>query len=69
MYIFRTKSGVFSIARRNGRWDAIYGPDKLGTYPTEEKAAEDLASGHFLMPGTATLSIPADLSKWEQTRN
>src|SRR5258706_7353242 len=77
MYFFRTKAGVFSIVHHNDhwrlilndRWRLLFGSDTLGSYATAEQAVDDLASGHFSLPSginTATLGIPADLSKWEQ---
>ena len=70
MYFFRTRVGVFSIVQRDNRWRLIFDDDILGSYLTSEQAVADLASGHFLPRSDtdpATLGVPADLSKWEQT--
>ena len=71
MYFIRTRVGVFSIVQRDNRWRLIFDGDTLGSYFTAEQAVGDLASGHFSPRSDidpATLGIPADLSKWEQTR-
>ena len=69
MYIFRTKSGVFSIVQRNDRWHLKFNGESLGSYSTAVQAADDLVGGRFSLPtgtDTATLGIPANLSEWEQ---
>ncbi len=68
-YSFKTTAGVFSIVRRNERFEVIFELESLGSYMTAQQAAEDLAGGHTFSPrgglDTSKLGIPYDVSEWE----
>lgn len=73
LYTWNTRIGTFYISEFEGRFHAVYGDDSLGNYALPEQAADDLAGGHTFSirngVDTATLGIPADLSKWERIPN
>ena len=67
-YYYKTRVGVFSIIPiREGRWEACFGDEWLGTYHSPNAAAADLLGGHTVTPScgeTADLGIPGDIGKW-----
>ena len=70
LYVYRTRVGPFYISEHEGRYDAVFHGESLGSYAHPWQASDDLAGGHtFTPPGgvdTASLGIPADLSEWER---
>lgn len=71
-YRFNTRAGVFKIVReRNGRWQAMYEDEGLGSYLHPFQAAEDLSGGHTFWPSCGNPSkfgLPDDLSEWDLIR-
>lgn len=69
VYAWRTSAGSFYILDDGGRYRVFYGEEELGSYPTPEQAAEDLAAGRTVAPSdgvdTAALGIPSDLTDWD----
>ena len=71
-YRFMTRAGLFKIVQeRNGRWQAMYQDEGLGSYATAQQTAEDLAGGHTFWPSCGDPSlfgIPEDITEWELVR-
>jgi hypothetical protein len=69
-YYWDTRIGPFYIAASGGRFEVLYQDEPLGSYPTPEMAAADLAGGHTFSIAagidTATLGIPEDLKEWSR---
>ena len=68
MWHYRTHKGVFYIVPRDGQYEVIFDDDRLGSYPTPEQAADDLAGGHTYWPSAGfdpgELGISDDLGDW-----
>jgi len=68
IYTYETSAGTFYIAEHNGRFHPMFHDESLGSYPTAQQAAEDLAGGHtFSLPGDidpAELGVPEELEDW-----
>lgn len=68
MYSYPTKIGMFYITQLNGRWQAMYEDENLGSYYSPQHAADDLAGGHTFSlsngADTSKLGIPEDISEW-----
>lgn len=69
-YTFATRAGLFKIVQeRNGRWQAMFEDEGLGSYINATQAAEDLSGGHTFWPSCgdpSRLGIPSDLSEWSR---
>lgn len=64
LYYWPTRIGSFYIAQSpDGRFHPVYDDESLGSYATDQQAAEDLAGGHTFSISsgidTAGLGIPA----------
>lgn len=71
-YRFSTRVGEFRIRQEpNGRWQAMFEDEGLGSYEHPWQAAEDLAGGHTFMPScgdSAKFGLPEELSDWQFVR-
>lgn len=70
-YACSTSAGEFRIASINGRWQAMFQDEGLGSYVTAEQALEDLVGGHTFWPSCGNPSrfkLPDDLSEWRFIR-
>ena len=67
-YFFISRIGRFRIKlRSDGRWEAMFEDEGLGSYNAPERALDDLANGHTYTPscGDATeFGLPDDISDW-----
>jgi hypothetical protein len=65
-----TRAGTAQIALHNGRYQAIFAGENLGSYHSAAAAADDMAGGHTFTPSSgidlADLDIPQDPMDWEQ---
>lgn len=66
------KFGVWSIIPRNGRYQATWNDENLGSYFAPGQAAEDLANGHVFFPSSgidpSTCGLPEDIGEWPVVR-
>lgn len=71
-YRHSTCAGEFRIAQQpNGRWQAMFEDEGLGSYATAQQALDDLAGGHTFWPSCGDPSrfkLPADISDWALVR-
>jgi hypothetical protein len=69
LFAWNTRIGPFYIAEFQGRYHPVFEEESLGSYPTAQQAAEDLAGGHTFSISsgidTATLGIPDEVTEWE----
>lgn len=67
-YQFRTSAGLFYVVQQaNGRWQAMFEDEALGSYAYAQQAVEDLAGGHTYWPSCgdpSRFSLPEELSDW-----
>ena len=65
---FKCRKGTFRIVPRNGRFDACYEDESLGSYHSAEMALDDLVGGHTTWPSngldSSTCGLPDELSEW-----
>ncbi|HLA34305.1 MAG TPA: hypothetical protein VJ001_05490 [Rhodocyclaceae bacterium] len=68
-YRYTCRVGEFRLVPdRNGRWNAMFDDEGLGSYATVHQALEDLVGGHTYWPSCgdpSELGLPDDLSGWE----
>ena len=68
-YEFETRAGTFRIKQKpNGKWEAMFEEEALGTYQTPDCALEGLISGTINPSSSADNSPPEDLSDWDLIR-
>lgn len=71
-YEFATHAGVFRIAvTANGRWQAMFEDEGLGSYTTPQQALDDLVGGHTFWPSCGDPSrfgLPEELADWSFIR-
>ena len=69
LYAFDTRIGTFFIVEEAGEFHPMFNEKRLGSYPTAQLAAEDLADGNTRnvkqVEDTSELGIPYDLDEWE----
>lgn len=67
-YTYRTRVGLFSIELQpNGRWEAMFEDERLGSYLTPQQALDDLASGAVHWPSCgdpSRFSLPDEIGDW-----
>lgn len=67
-YTHPTRVGLFSIVlNHDGRWQALFEGEALGSYSTSQQALDDLASGASLWPSCgdpSQLSLPDEIADW-----
>lgn len=67
-YAYRTRVGTFRIAQQpDGRWQALFEDEALGSYATPQQAIEDLAGGYTFWPSCGDPSqfgLPEELAGW-----
>jgi hypothetical protein len=71
MYTFRSVKGQFFLLRRYGRWHALFEDEDLGSYPSAQQAAQDIASGHtnsVSCGDTSLLGVPDNIYEWQRVR-
>ena len=65
-YEFITKAGRFRIIQtEDGRWQACFEDEGLGSYTTPQIAAENLSIGHVFWPSCGNpqqFGIPCDIA-------
>lgn len=68
-YTFNTRAGAFHIVpERNGRWQAMFKDESLGSYTTAQHALDDLAGGHTFWPSCgdpSQFALPGEISGWK----
>lgn len=71
-YNLTNSIGQFTMQKDDaGAWRVYFGAEELGSYPTPETAAKELAAGDACWPNgidPSTLGLPAELSAWEPIR-
>lgn len=71
-FFFKTRAGLAQIILQQGRYQAIFDGENLGSYHTAMAAADDMAGGHTFSHSSgvdlAELGIPEDIHEWHQGR-
>lgn len=71
-FAYRSRAGTFRIVQEpNGRWQAMFEDEGLGSYHSAQAALDDLAGGHTFWPSCgdpSQLGLPEDLSAWSSGR-
>jgi hypothetical protein len=66
-FIFATRAGHFMLIQADGKWQAIFEDEVLGSFDTPQRAAELLVSGGTDLPSVgdpAQFGVSANLSDW-----
>lgn len=69
-YTFRNRTGAWSIRLQNGRWQAMFEDEGLGSYHTPEAAHDDLIIGATFWPSSgddpSECGLPEELAEWKR---
>lgn len=67
-FSYRARPGTFRIVQEpNGRWQAMFEDEGLGSYPHPQAALDDLAGGYSHWPSCgdpSAFGLPDELSDW-----
>lgn len=71
-YRYTTKIGTFSIYKATDGWRIALNGDYIdGPHPSAQRALDNLANGHCMLPGldeSDELGLPDEIGEWSRLR-